>query len=181
MINRKSHHRIGSLAKALCALSLAAACAPAWSGDEEPNYEMAVFLDAAQGPKILTGNYAQAIEKIRSKDHAGDTLRVKTNLCVAFTKSGDIEAAEQACDEAVAEAKSFRKVRRSTYYVQTAADVRARYLAIALSNRGVLKAVKGDFEAAREDFDAAMAQRAWGISTARANLEKLEQMIEESA
>ncbi len=179
MNDQKHFDRIGTIAKAMCALSLAVACTPAWSDTGTSNYEMAFFSDSAQGSKIQGGKYDQAIEKMNAKVNAGRELHVKTNLCVAYTKSGNIEAAEVACEEAVVAAKTFRKVRRSELSYETPAQARARYMAIALSNRGVLNAVKGDLEAARADFDAALAQQAH-VSSVRANIEKLES-AEESA
>ena len=173
MNNQKHIDRIGSTARVVCALSLVAACAPAWSDTGKSGYEMAFFSDSDQGPKIENGKYEQAIQKINTKTASGVALHAKTNLCVAYTKSGDIEAAEIACEEAVVAAKSFRKVRRSRHAAETPAQMRARYLAIALSNRGVLKAVKGDLDAARADFDAALAQEA-RFSSVRANIEKLD-------
>ena len=179
MNDRKYIDRVGSIAKVVCALSLAVACTPAWSDTGKPNYEMAYFNDTAQGSKIQTGKYEQAIEKINIKARPGHALHVKTNLCVAYTKAGNIEEATVACEEAVMAAKTFRKVRRSDLAVQTPTQIRARYLAIALSNRGVLKAVTGNFDAARADFDAALAQEAH-VASIRANIEKLE-TAEESA
>ncbi len=171
--------RVSAIAKVTFALALAIACTPAWSDTGKANYEMAFFSDSAQGSKILSGKYGQAIEKITTKIHGGDSLHVKTNLCVAYTKSGDIAAAEVACNDAVAAAKTFRKVRRSGFSVETSAQVRARYVAITLSNRGVLNAVKGNYDAARADFDAALAQQA-RVPSVRANLEKLDS-VEETA
>lgn len=164
--------RVGGIAKMLCALSLAVACTPAWSDAGKASYEMAFFTDSAQGSKILSGNYEKAIEKITTRVHGDDPLHVKTNLCVAYTKAGEIAAAEAACDAAVAAAKTFRKVRRSGLALETPAQIRARYMAIALSNRGVLNAVKGNLQAARADFDAALAQQA-RVPSVRTNLEKL--------
>lgn len=171
--------RVGGIAKVLCALSLAVACTPAWSDTGKANYEMAFFADSAQGSKILSGNYKKAIEKIAAKVHGHASLHAKTNLCVAYTKAGDIAAAEAACDAAVAAAKTFRKSGSGLAF-ETSSQMRARFTAIALSNRGVLKAVKGDLAAARADFDAALAQQAREIPLVRANLEKLES-VEESA
>lgn len=173
MNDQKLFDRVGTIAKTMCALSLAVACTPAWSDTGKPNYEMAFFTDSAQGSTILRGRYDQAIEKINTKVDAGRDLHVKTNLCVAYTKSGNIGAAEVACEEAVVAAKTFRKVRRSELSYETPAQARARYMAIALSNRGVLNAVKGDLKAARADFDAALAQQA-RVSSVRTNIEKLE-------
>lgn len=173
MINLKPHEKIGTVTRVLCALSLAVACAPAWSDVNKPKYEMAVFTDAEQGSKILSGKYDQAIEKFNARSRPADSFHAQTNLCVAYAKSGNIKAAEEACDEAVVAAKSLKKVRATTTYGgPSSSQIRARYVAIALSNRGVVKAVQGDLEAAKQDFEAAMAQRS-RISTIEANLDRL--------
>lgn len=180
MFNLKSHESTGTIAKVLCALSLTVACAPAWSDVNKPKFEMAVYSDAPQGMKILNGKYDQAIAKINSKSSSTDQLHVKTNLCVAYMKAGDVDAAETVCEEAVVAAKSLNNVRTSSFIGQSAAKVRARYLAVALSNRGVVKAIRGDLEEAKEDFDAALAQRS-GISSIETNIQQLEIVDEESA
>jgi tetratricopeptide (TPR) repeat protein len=172
MTNSKLYEKIGTSAKVLCALSLAAACNPAWSETAQPRYEMAVYADSAHGQNILSGRFDQAIDKIRPKTHGTDALLAQTNLCVAFAKSGDIEAADKACDKAVVLAKSLRKVRRTDFRNETSAQIRARYVAVALSNRGVVKAVQGDLEAARKDFDAALAQEA-RMPSIHNNIERL--------
>ncbi len=179
MNDHKHIDRVGSIAKVMCVLSLAIACTPAWSDISKPNYEMAFFSDTAHGSKIQTGKFEQAIEKINARAKSANALHAKTNLCVAYTKSGNVEKATVACEEAVTAAKSFRKVRRSDLAVETPAQIRARYLAVALSNRGVLKAVMGDYDAARADFDAALAQEA-GVSSVRVNIKKLD-IAEDSA
>jgi tetratricopeptide (TPR) repeat protein len=177
MINHKPLRSTGTLAKTLCALSLTMACVPAWSEAEgtraeQPRFEMAVFSDSAHGAKILSGNYDKAITKIHTGSRSADELHVQTNLCVAYAKSGDMEAAETACEEAVVLAKSVRKNNTSSFSGETAAQRHARYLAIALSNRGVLRAVMGDREGAKKDFDAAMAQHPH-VSSVKANLERI--------
>ena len=177
MIDQKHIDRAGTVARIMCALSLAVACTPAWSDTGKPSYEMAFFSDSDHGGRIESGRYEQAIEKINAKPGSGVALHAKTNLCVAYTKSGNIEAASIACEEAVVAAKTFRKIRRSEHAFETPAQMRARYLAITLSNRGVLKAVMGDLEAARADFDAALAQEA-RLSSVQINIEKLETAAE---
>jgi tetratricopeptide (TPR) repeat protein len=180
MFNLKPHKSTGTITKVLCALSLSVACAPAWSDDVQPKFEMAVYSDAPQGMKILNGKYDQAIEKINTASSSAYRLHVQTNLCVAYVKAGDIDAAESVCEEAVVAAKSLNVVRASSFIGQSSAKVRARYLAVALSNRGVVKAVRGELQAAKEDFDAALAQRS-GISTVETNIARLEIVNEESA
>ena len=76
MNHQKHIDRVSSIARAMCALSLAVACTPAWSDTGKPNYEMAYFNDTAQGSKIQTGKYEQAIAKINTK--AGSSPPVST-------------------------------------------------------------------------------------------------------
>ena len=180
MFNLESHETTGTIVKVLCALSFAVACAPAWSDVNKPKFEMAVFSDAPQGIKILNGKYDQAIAKINRKSSSTDSLLVQTNLCVAYVKAGNIDAAETACEEAVVFAKSLSKAPSSSFIGEPSSRVRARYLAVALSNRGVVKAVRGDLDAAREDFDAALAQSS-RVSSIETNIEQLEIADEESA
>ena len=173
MFNQKLLDTTGTLAKTLCVLSLTMACAPAWSESDKPRYQMAVFSDVAHGTKVLSGDYDQAITKIHTGSRSADELHTQTNLCVAYVKSGDVDAAEKACEEAVLAAKSLGSATLPSFIGVSPAQRRARYLAIALSNRGVVKAVLGDLEAARKDFADAMAQSS-GIATVKANLERIE-------
>jgi hypothetical protein len=71
---------VGATAKALCMLSLALACAPAWSGAKEPKFTMTLFSDEAQGFRILDGDYKQAIKRINAKMSDRDRFQVETNL-----------------------------------------------------------------------------------------------------
>lgn len=165
--------RIGKTVKPICMLSLALASAPAWSEPEQARYEMSVFSDAAYGTKILAGKYKQAIGKISSRTSSRNELQRKTNLCVAYTKSGEIELAESACEEAVVAAKVMKAHRSPSGLSDSSQKTHNRFVAIALSNRGVINAVKGDLESARKDFDAAL-QLSSALASVRANLERLE-------
>ena len=180
MKQHKLHEVSGTTAPMLCALSLLIASAPAWSEANVPKYSMAVFSDADQGARVLSGRYEQAITRITAKANLADDLHAQTNLCVAYAKSGYIASAEEACETAVVTAESLRKARKSQFSGQTTSQLRARYLAIALSNRGVVKAVKGDLDAAREDFDAALAQQS-DVAVVETNRERLEIADEETA
>lgn len=176
----KSHKQVAAPAKALCMLSLALACAPAWSGSKEPKYTMTLFADEAQGTRILDGNYEQAIRKISAKTSDKSRFQIETNLCVAYTKSGDLDAAEAACEAAVVAAEDHRVSKRHSQFDTARYAAHKRSMAIALSNRGVLRAVRGDLDSARQDFDAAIDLRA-RISAPRTNLERLSMAEADSA
>jgi tetratricopeptide (TPR) repeat protein len=137
---------------------------------------MITIIDSAHGSKVATGRYEQAIEKIAAVEEVAgdnaDSFFNQTNLCVAFTKLGNIEAALAACDAAVEKAESVRFARVSQLSPFSQERKRREYLAMALSNRGVMRAVKGDLELARQDFVDAMGARK-NSSSAKANLARL--------
>lgn len=102
-------------------------------------YKMAAVSDRARGNVVLAGDYAKAIEVLGSK--SGKHFASSTNLCVAYTMTGDLEKAGTECDVALTLSEDSA-VRRDT--------------AVALSNRGVVKAVSGDVSGAQQDFTRAL-------------------------
>ncbi len=139
--------------------------------DITPRPEMSVVLDRSSfGKTIKNGRYDYAIEKLTAP---GRSLRRqhldRINLCVAYTKSGHLALAEEVCDSALllvrnklaGEADDFARAEL------------ARFEAVALSNRGVVRIAAGDFEAAERDFrDALKVSRA--APAAERNLAYLE-------
>ena len=108
------------------------------------NFEMSVVLDRAHGGLVQQGAYEDAITQIAS-DHRMP-FAASNNLCVAYTKMDKFDQAALSCDVAVqlAEFAAENGHRTDVDYVTE--------LAIALSNRGVLRAFTGDPEGAEEDF-----------------------------
>ena len=131
-------------------------------------FEMNVIKDEAAGMKILEGEIDVAIDEI-AKTPTGPAERffVDNNLCVAYTLTREFALAEQACDDAL-DAMALRGTHR-TYWE----GPKVRYRAIALSNRGVLRAMTGKTELARADFADARRLSA-GIRAPKVNLEYLE-------
>ncbi len=139
-----------------------------------PVYTMTVFEDARFGSEVQAGNYADAIEKLTPvTERRKNDFAAATNLCVAFTKSGDLENAVDVCNRAVAVArKGARRTSTLSAGVFAFATSRTR-LALALSNRGVLRAALGDAELARKDFEEAIKLRAT-LSAPKINLARLD-------
>lgn len=102
-------------------------------------YKMAAVIDRARGNVVLAGNYEKAIEVLDSK--SGKRFASSTNLCVAYTMTGDLEKADIECDAALTLSEGSA-VRRD--------------IAVALSNHGVVKAVRGDVKGAEQDFTRAL-------------------------
>lgn len=124
---------------------------------EDPHYTMSIIADAAYGHKVLSEDYGVVISRLEGSERDGiRSFYQSTNLCVAYLKSGDYESAKSSCDRAVStirnEIDTDRELKRDSYK----ARMYRTFLAVALSNRGVTRAVTGSPELARDDFTSAM-------------------------
>jgi tetratricopeptide (TPR) repeat protein len=133
---------------------------------------MTVIVDAAHGGKIAAGKYERAIEKITAGKSSRDAYSKQTNLCVAYTKTGALEKATAACEAALAIMLDGRKPRRNVLAAMPSEKHDRVYLALALSNLGVLHAAKGSTDIARETFREAV-ELDTGLSAPRINLSRL--------
>jgi Flp pilus assembly protein TadD len=126
--------------------------APIAQAQEKQNasaYVMTVIGDLAAGEQVISGAYGQAIESLTANTAKRSTrFATANNLCVAYTKSNRLTEAERACSTAIRSSKA----NASWYDINSNRD----FYAVALSNRGVIRAVSGDAEQARQDFRAAM-------------------------
>lgn len=165
---------------AIVALLLAATVSTtvvAMSAEVRP-LTMAVIIDSAHGKKVTSGHYEQAIDRLtRQGAGRGSRFEAHVNLCVAYVKTSEIQKASNACDAAIAKVKEREhlairhRADRSEVAVAYKSD-----LALALSNRGVLKAATGDSDLARKDFLDAMQLETRLAPMIRNNLERLNQM-----
>ncbi|MEM1372557.1 MAG: hypothetical protein AAGG72_10080 [Pseudomonadota bacterium] len=118
-------------------------------------YQMAAVIDRARGNAVMAGDYQKAIAKLDSRGLK--CFEASTNLCVAYTMTGELEKADQACAAALMLSKKSEE---------------RRDMAVALSNLGVVKAIGGDHRGAREDFSRALELNA-GLQQASENLQRL--------
>lgn len=113
-----------------------------------PGYQMAAITDQAYGDHVLAGDYGTAIARLSGRSRR---FEARTNLCVAYALSGELEAADRACADALA--ISERRARDGQASQQRAEH---RDLAIALSNHGVVRAMRGDLLGALANFARAV-------------------------
>jgi Flp pilus assembly protein TadD len=118
-------------------------------------FQMAAVVDRAQGESVIAGNYQEAIETLSEQRRPG--FEIATNLCVAYTMTGQFEQAQAECSAALTLSRK----------VATRRDA-----AVALSNLGVLAAINGDRDVAKISFERALELDA-ELATAKRNLEKL--------
>jgi hypothetical protein len=143
-------------ARSLVALFAVLSCVSAQASADEPAFTMTAIIDSAHGGEIAAGKYAQAIEKIAAIND-GDAFFNNTNLCVAYTKTRNLYEAKVACELAVEQADSMTFDRRSDLSKSAQERARRKFLAMALSNRGVLLVVTGNVELAHRDFVKALS------------------------
>ncbi len=169
MMNR--YHRI--LRVSLYAFTASALALPgAWStatavADDADAYRMAVIQNRAAGRHVVGGEFERAIDKIEKRTYLDDRFAARNNLCVAYTAVGRIEDASAVCDAALD--VSRKRVQGDGL----TRGERRRDEAIALSNRGVLRALAGDVDGARRDFSSAVESHG-DLSEAVHNLARLE-------
>lgn len=145
------YRMLGKATGKLLLMGMIATIAPIAHAQENASaYVMTVIHDRAASDQVLSGAYGQAIESLTaSTAKRGSRFAASNNLCVAYTKSNRLPEAEQACSAALRSSKA-------TYASWSDVNSKRDFYAVALSNRGVIRAVSGDIEAARQDFKAAM-------------------------
>ena len=124
------------------------------AGAPADNYKMIALVDQAYGKMIVAGDYQKAIEKLSIGGSRGTSFSAHNNLCIAYMKEKNIEQAEAECNKAIALRENVNTALNA--YMDTHNRNKARDKAIALSNRGVLHAIKGDRQSALQDFEASV-------------------------
>jgi tetratricopeptide (TPR) repeat protein len=131
------------LAAALPTASIAAEQHSAVSG-----YQMAAIVDRAYGKSIMAGDYARAIERLSDRNKRFET---STNLCVAYTLNGELDLAASACENALTISERNADAARTAY-----GKSERHELAVALSNIGVVNAMRGNLRGALTHFARAV-------------------------
>ena len=151
-------------------------CTAAAAGSPQPSYQMAVYEDTAYGDLVADGRYALAIKKIVARHKSPMSFVPKSNLCVAYAMSGDYVNAELICDAAITYAeKTTNTLRpRERNWASFRRSAVNEYMAIALSNRGVLHVAMGEYDLARERLEMAVALHP-ALATPKQNLAHLEE------
>lgn len=141
-------------------------------------FTMAVIIDGAHGTKVQVGNYEKAIDRItRGGSRTPRSFADQVNLCVAYAKTNDLQKANSACEAAIAEVRK-QESRLARIRNERNQELRAYRsdLALALSNRGVLMAVAGDKERAKQAFLAAIDLQTKDSRIFENNLKRVDQL-----
>ncbi len=154
-------HRTGfrPLLAAVAALACQASLAETAVSDQ---YAMAALIDEPYGEELVAGDYSIAIAALEGgasgKVNRKRRFGISNNLCVAYVMAQDADKAKASCEAAVRFAGPSDK-------------------AVALSNRGVIRALAGDTAGAKTDFQAARRLRSSLMAPVR-NLSRLETLAQ---
>ena len=119
-------------------------------------YEMVVVKNHAFGNLVSKGKYQLAVNRINSSRNFVP-YATATNLCAALTMLGEYEQAEPRCEEAIKLANK-RPVPAPKGW--KGINQLATQRAIAYSNRGVMRILRGNVNGAEEDFLTAIERKA---------------------
>ena len=165
---RTETHPSKFFCKLVAAAFIAALSTHATAEYQSGLYEMTAVSTAANGGLIIDGKYDAAIRNnLRQKYHK-DKFALNTNLCVAYTMTGQFEQASAFCDEAVRISEGdIRLQAKRLFGMRTPAidAVQLRWRAVAHSNRGILRYATGNLADAHEDFELAA-----GLNVPRLNV-----------
>lgn len=150
------------------------------SAHAEPGtYSMVVLKETRYARSIMSLDYERTMAAIHKLEDMGlKTFNVYNNLCVGYTMTRSFDKARVACDAAI-EAHDVHQSDPAPYLGFGNSSSGERREAIALTNRGVLKAVSGDLLGARDDFTMA-AGISSEVTAAGFNMERLSAKLDES-
>jgi hypothetical protein len=113
----------------------------------DTRFTMTAYSNAVGGQEILSGDYKAALTKLSAR---AEDAAVVMNRCVALTMTAQWPAAQQACNTAVHYAELAKANAQSGALQDRHSQDEG--LAIAYSNRAVLKWLTADPKAAEDDL-----------------------------
>ena len=137
------------LAALLCCLPFAGAHA-----EDAANGFILLIDESAPGARaMIEGRFEEAAEAAADARMHADQVAASTVACAALIASGELDAAETACDSSV---ELAQRPITTVYNPRGHRDREA--LAMAYSNRAVLRSLRGDADAAASDIAIALRQ-----------------------
>jgi len=145
--------------------------------DSAAPFELVVQAESSQGKRLVRGYYDQAaVVDARTDTESFEALN---NRCVMNIVSGAFAKAKTACDGAVNTIDLDRLGMSYPRYPVDYTPLAEERKAMALINRGVLRAMTADVQGARNDFERAM-ELGPQIEAGEANLALLDARAEAS-
>ncbi len=144
-----------SLPLALCTAVTLAMSSVAFAGSHAAPFVLKVYASAPGGRDLLSGRYPIALHQLHEYGTGAlDPAAVNTNSCVAYAMTRQWRRARAACDAAVqtADAPHFQ----AAPWAESSGGSPNRRLAVAYSDRAVMRWFSNDRAGARADLAKAM-------------------------
>jgi len=136
--------------------------------ESAPGLALVVFQDTPSGAQILQGKYQDGLDQAAAALAMRPyryTLVLNTNICAAHLKLGQLEAANESCEAALASR------------APTGPGLKPRQAQAAVHvNHGVVHLAQGDYEFAESEFRRAKAMHP-GLRIAASNLQFMERSL----
>ena len=136
--------------------------------ESAPGLALVVFQDTPSGAQILQGKYQDGLDQAAAALAMRPyryTLVLNTNICAAQLKLGQLEAANDSCEAALASR------------APTGPGLKPRQAQAAVHvNHGVVHLAQGDYEFAESEFRRAKAMHP-GLRIAASNLQFMERSL----
>ncbi len=145
-----------SLPLALCTAATMAMSSVAFAGSHAAPFVLKVYASAPGGHDLLSGRYPIALHQLHEYGSGAlDPAAVNANSCVAYAMTRQWQRARAACDAAVqtANAPHFQ----TAPWAESSGGSPNRRLAVAYSDRAVMRWFSNDRVGARADLAKAMA------------------------
>lgn len=162
------------LARLALVTSLAFAM-PAQAETRAGAFEMLVFEDSVEGRHLIEGNLDKALALNETRNES--RFSALNDRCVALTLARELDKAGVVCNDAVRAARRSDAARApGTTNRMTGTNTWVQR-AMAFTNRGVVHALQGEPELARNDFRAAI-KLSTRVTAATGNLDVLEDRLD---
>jgi hypothetical protein len=147
----RNSRKLTQLVQLACAAILAGSTA--YAAEQLHSFELTAFSNTTAGTSLVHGHYETALAQLAVDARTLERESVSTNRCVAYTAMRELQAAREACDEAVSDAQhDLAGLPAPMTWARS--DYRD-YLAVAYSNRAVLNWLLNDGAAAQADLEKA--------------------------
>ena len=137
-------------------------------------FELTIRAETLGGSEIMAGQYATAIETILSKSSLESKYVKSTNLCAAYTAQKEFSLAEKQCNLAL---RLSNSPNAGAQLDGRAHLSRREGKAMALINLGVLHALQGNSQKAREYFESASRKSKRLKATSERNINSLDKRM----
>jgi tetratricopeptide (TPR) repeat protein len=125
----------------------------ATQASEPSGYYLSIDEGTAGSAELMRGDFGAAIAAAHAAARVDQGLSAHLTLCVAYIRTNALENAAAACDKAVRAADVPITTLGNPYGQRNREGLAKAYM-----NRGVLRTILGELEAAKIDFDYALRQ-----------------------